>query len=105
MACMDSLDITTVVNLMYFYGKQRSGSKHFIESLIDAVSGTNPAQIQDIRILFQATIALNLISGLEHAETLHALAAETMNQCDQLSSDERLLLKDVFLTASEEGHA
>jgi len=27
MACMQGLDITTLVNLMYFYGKQRSGSK------------------------------------------------------------------------------
>jgi hypothetical protein len=37
MACMEGLDITTIVNLMYFYGKQRSGSKHFIDNLIQAV--------------------------------------------------------------------
>jgi hypothetical protein len=79
MACMEGLDFTTIVNLMYFYGKQRVGSKAFIDSLIEATNRTNPAQITDLRVLCNATMSLNLISGFSHPETLHAFASETMN--------------------------
>jgi len=43
--CMGGLDFTTIVNLMYFYGKKRSGSKVFIDSLVQAVCSVNPTQI------------------------------------------------------------
>ena len=77
MACMQGLDITTLVNLMCFYGKQRSGSKQFVEALIDGLSAHNPTHIQESQILYQATIALNLISGSEHVEALHAFSVAT----------------------------